>query len=150
MEKRGVSLLMINILTGMSGIFLLLINIFISLSVLFFLIYLMNKIGQRLKALETYRLINLLEYMNDELPISQNSYLFLTESHDVYFYLDNMVFDISKVYRLRNKKYFSFDKKWERKIINGIIQKMKEIDENAKAERQEKIKNLKPINKLNN
>src|SRR5699024_5374048 len=103
---------------------LLLINIFISLSVLFFLIYLMNKIGQRLKALETYRLINLLEYMNDELPISQNCYLFLTESHDVYFYLDNMVFDISKVYRLRNKKYFSFDKKWERKIINGIIQKM--------------------------
>ncbi|HLR73518.1 MAG TPA: hypothetical protein VK073_04810, partial [Pseudogracilibacillus sp.] len=92
---------------------------------------------------ETYRLINLLEYMNDELPISQNSYLFLTESHDVYFYLDNMVFDISKVCRLRNKKYFSFDKKWEREIINGIIQKMKEIDENAKAERQEKIKNFK-------
>src|SRR5699024_10367746 len=120
------------------------INIYIHIIVCtIFLIYLMNKIGQRLKALETYRLINLLEYMNDELPISQNSYLFLTESHDVYFYLDNMVFDISKVCRLRNKKYFSFDKKWEREIINGIIQKMKEIDENAKAERQEKIKNFK-------
>src|SRR5699024_8381677 len=122
---------------------LLLINIFIALSVLFFLIYLMNRIGQRLKALETYRLINLLEYMNDELPISQNSYLFLIESHDVYFYLDNMVFDFSKFYGLRNKKYFSLEKKWERKIINGIIQKMKEIDENAKAERQEKIKKFK-------
>src|SRR5699024_2483293 len=115
----------------------------ISLSVLFFLIYLMNKIGQRLKALETYRLTNLLEYMNDELPISKNSYLFLIKSQDVYFYLDNMIFVNSKVYCLRNKKYFSFDKKWERKIINGIIQKMKEIDENAKAERQEKIKKFK-------
>src|SRR5699024_3600766 len=103
----------------------------------------MIKIGQFLIVLETYKLINLLEYMNDELPIFQNSYLFLIESHDVYFYLDNIVFDISKVYRLRNKKYVSFDKKWERKIINGIIQKMKEIDENAKAERQEKIKKFK-------
>src|SRR5699024_12689378 len=103
----------------------------------------MKYIRQCLQVVQTYRLINLLEYMNDELKISQNIYLFLTESHDFYIYLDNMVFDISKVYRLRNKKYFSFDKKWERKIINGIIQKMKEIDENAKAERQEKIKKFK-------
>src|SRR5699024_3931231 len=108
-----------------------------------FLIYLINKIGQRLNALETYRLIHLLEYMNDELPISQNSYLFLTESHHVSFYPAHMVLDIVKVGRLRTKKYFAFDKKWEREIINGSNQKMKEIDENAKAERQEKIKNFK-------